>query len=164
MKKHIGSLPEADKFRSIFTVILVLIFITLFFIYIGHLNEGIRQAAKKKTLNEINSALALTLYQLAIDSELDKLSQVENSNPFDFLVLYQTLPINYFGAVKHLQAEELKTTGWYFNINTKRVIYVGTPTGVETYRLAFDYEDKNNSGQFEYGADKIEGLSIKKAS
>lgn len=162
MSNDIGSYPGAGKFRSLVGIIIVVILIRLFFVYTDSWEAAVELSAREKTLNEMNSALALTLYQMAIDKSLSKLSSLDKENPFVYLAIYQSLPRNYQGTVN--TKFEIDKSGWYYDLETHLVYYLDRFGHVQKYNLKFEFEDRNNSGKFEYLYDSISNLSIKKAS
>lgn len=160
MSKTIGSYPGAVRFRSYTVIIIVLTLIGLYFSYTGQWEVRVEMAAKQKTLNEINSALALTLYQMAINRDLASLPKLDSENPFVYLAIYRPIPQNYQGTVRNIH--DIKGAGWYYDLYTRFVYYVDQSGYMQRYKMVFEFEDINSSGKFEYSYDSILNLTIKR--
>ncbi len=148
--------PGAKLLRFDIVVTLVVLFIIVFLVYMDRLEEGVRAIAVEKTINEINSGLALTLYQHAVEGRLGDLPLLEGENPFVFLAIYKPLPVNYRGSVRGSTPERV-TNSWYYNMDTRRVTYQAE-TGVREFALVFRYKDKNNNGVFDASIDAVTEL------
>ena len=148
--------PGAKLLRLDIVVILVIFFIIAFLVYLDRLEEDVRTVAVVKTINEINSALALTLYQHAVEGRLDDLPLLEGENPFVFLSIYKQLPVNYRGSVRNSTSERV-INSWYYNLDARRVTYQAE-TGVREFALVFQYKDRNNNGVFDASIDAVAEL------
>jgi len=158
---EIQSQPGARLFRTFSSLILILL---LAFLFLSS-NEELSQAAEavhvNQTVNEINTALALAVYTLAVNKSLDRLVLLDNQNPFYYLALNQGIPPNYHGEVSSVQ--DMGSSGWYF-LKPKGLVIYHSANSRYAYRLSFDYSDTNLSGAFEPILDKINSLQIIKAS
>ena len=133
----------------------------IFFSYVEDLEKDVEKVAVAKTINEINSALAVFLYQLTIKKELEQLNLLKDENPFLILAQFSILPRNYGGAVNSID-NNTHSGAWYYILDTKRLVYIfleGDKTN--EYALTFDYDDNNRSGEYEPNLDQIKRLSIK---
>jgi hypothetical protein len=150
--------PGARLLRENVVVIFVVIFIGVFLSYMDTLQDDIEVVAVEKTLNEINSALALTLYQHAIEGRLNDLSLLDGENPFIYLAIHHQLPVNYAGSFRS-DSEPEGSHIWYYNLDTKVVVY---RSGRERrlFELSFQYADVNKNRQFEASVDKIKQLRL----
>ncbi len=160
--KENSSYSGSAIFRTYGVVIIVLILMGVFFSYTTRWNDEVDQVAHEKILHEINTALAFTLYQMAVNRDLSKLPRLERHNPFVYLAIYQALPKNYHGAVT--DSIGLVKQGWYYDQKTQLVVFVDRKGNMQKYQMVFEFEDKNKSGEFEYLDDLILTLAIKKAS
>ncbi len=160
--KTLSSHPGAGVFRSVVLIVLVTLFALYFLIKTDELSEQTELVAVQRTVAEINIALSLVVYDLAVNKRLDKLTELENQNPFYYLALSQDLPDNYYGVVR--KESDVTKNGWFFCLSDQRVIYHSRVNGNYHYRLKFSYSDNNGSGSFEPSGDKITGLLMQKAS
>ena len=150
--------PGAKLLRLNIVVILAILFIATFLVYMDRLEEDTRAVAVEKTINEINSALALTLYRHAVEGRLGDLPLLEGENPFVFLAQYRQLPVNYRGSVRNSTTARI-TNSWYYNLDARRVTYQAE-TGVREFALVFQYKDRNNNGVFDASIDAVAELVI----
>ena len=157
----IGSQPGANKFRSLFVVVLVLVCILTFLRYSSDWQKVAEEAGRDRTLTQLNSALALTLYKLTMQRQLYHLQELERINPFVYLAEYQGLPSNYHGTVT--APEQAEVAGWYFDLSAQQVYFIDNDGARETFAVEFAYEDKDGSGGFNAGIDRIKSLSIQKS-
>lgn len=162
MNNTLGSYPGALRFRFVLVIVIMVILIWVFLSHSDNWVAEVESTAQHKTLSEINSALALTLYQMAMDKNLQKLSMLDKGNPFVYLAIYQSLPLNYHGTVSSIK--EVKAEGWYFDLATRLVYYRNRSGSLQEYVMVFEYKDSNNTGKYEHLIDSITNLSIKKAS
>jgi len=160
--KEVASVPGASLFRSIASIILITVF-TVFFLYkTDELSSQAELVAVQRTVNQINVALSLVVYELAIKKNLDRLNVVNNQNPFYYLAISQELPENYFGVVR--SETEIDKNGWFYEQLNQRVVYRSRENINYRYQLKFTYSDTNNSGSFESSEDKVTGLVMQQAS
>ena len=160
--KTVASHPGAGAFRSIASIILITILVVFFLNKTDELSAEAERVAIRGTVNEINIALSLVVYQLAVENKLDRLNALDNQNPFYYLALSQKLPENYFGVV-NLEAD-IDKNGWYYVQPKKQVVYQARDNVAHRYSLRFIYNDINGSGQFEPGQEKITNLIMQKAA
>jgi hypothetical protein len=155
----ISSRPGASGFRSICTIISILILISIFFYSINDLNQRATSIAHYKLIDELNIALSFSFYQAAIHGKLSELPNLHQANPFKVLPgrSYQ-LPQDY---VREVASEsELNMAGWYFDVGSKAIYFWDEVKLTESYQLQFIYDDLNQTGQFEASADKVEKLEM----
>jgi hypothetical protein len=148
--------PGARLLRENIVVIFVVIFIGVFLSYMDTLQDDIEVVAVEKTINEINRALALTLYQHAVEGRLGDLPLLEGENPFAFLSIYKQLPVNYRGSVRNSSTARV-INSWYYNLDARRVTYQAD-TGEREFALVFQYKDRNNNGVFDASIDTVSEL------
>lgn len=152
--KDISSYPGASKFRSIIAVILVILFIALFLNYTQRWEDEIEEVSINQITIDIKSALALALYKVVIEGRQDKLGDLDGENPFILLAYSKKLPPNYYGIVS-TQLEIDATGGWFFDLSTRKVVYVYRDGKRKKYfRMELKYNDMNGNGQFDHRVDR----------
>ena len=155
----ISSRPGSSGFRSVCTIISILILIAVFLYSINDFNRRAISIAHYKLIDELNIALSFSFYQAAIHGKLSELSSLHQANPFKVLSgkSYQR-PQNY---VREVACEsELNMAGWYFDVRSKAIYFWDEVKLTESYQLQFIYDDLNQTGQFEASADKVEKLEM----
>ena len=157
----IGAQPDAGRFRSIMVVILALVCMLAFLYYSREWQQIAERTARDRMLTQLNSALALTMYQMTMDRRLVHLPEVERINPFVYLSIYQRLPSNYRGTVKN--AQHADQPGWYFDLSSQEVYLVYSEGEMEAFAVQFVYDDSDGSGDFDLGVDTIRSLAIEKS-
>ncbi|MCP4077962.1 MAG: hypothetical protein GY744_17465 [Gammaproteobacteria bacterium] len=162
MNKEIASQPDATKFRSIATIILVLICIAVFLKYTEHLSAKAGVIARDRVLSDIKYSLAMMLYDYTIKGKTEELQSFDDGNPFVVLAIYRGLPGNYRGA--KAEFPENPEPGWYFDLSLKQVVYINNKSEFEKFYIKFLYEDVDQNGRFDRQLDVLKGLVIKKAS
>ena len=162
MNKEIASQPDAAKFRSIATIILILICIAVFLRYTDQLSEKAEIIARDRVISDIKHSLAMMLYDYTIKGKTEELQKFDEGNPFVPLAIYRGLPVNYQGA--KVESPDSPEQGWYFDLSLKQVIYINSKSEFEKFYIKFLYEDVNNNGQFDRQVDVLKGLEMKKAS
>ena len=162
MNKEIASQPDAGKFRSIATIILILICIAVFLRFTDHLSAKAEIIARDRVISDIKYSLAMMLYEYTIKGKAEELQKFDEGNPFVALAIYRSLPVNYRGAKAKIPDSPEK--GWYFDLSLKQVIYISSISEVEKFQLKFLYEDVNNNVRFDRQVDVLKGLKMEKAS
>jgi hypothetical protein len=155
----ISSRPGASGFRSICTIISILILISVFLYSINDLNRRAITIAHDNVIDELNIALSFSLYQAAIQGKLSELTSLHQANPFKVLSgkNYQR-PQDYVSEVT--SESELDKAGWYFDVGSKAIYFWDEVKLTGSYQLQFIYSDLNQTGQFEASADKVEKLEM----
>ena len=126
------------------------------------MTEQVDLIASQKMVNEINVALALVVYNLAVNNSLEKLNDLNKSNPFNYLALNQSLPDNYFGVID--SDEKIDRNGWFYSKLKKQVVY-NSKQGIKYwYQLSLIFNDMNNSNTFDAESEILLGLQLRKAS
>lgn len=136
--RSIASHPGAAVFRSTLVIILILICMTSFLTYTASLSSRAEQVARQRVITEIRQALAMMLYDYAIKGQLEDLKSFDRKNPFVPLAIYRQLPKNYHGAVSNVA--EIKSPGWYFELNTGLVIYKSADDALPVQKFEMVYE------------------------
>ena len=162
MAKSISSQPGANRFRSISVIILILICISVFLSYSQFLTKKTEEVARDLVVTEIRQALAMMLYDYALKGKLAQLQKFDRENPFTLMAAYRPLPLNYKGALVTSKPE--LAAGWYFDLISRRALWVAHDKRREFYQLRFEFNDRNQNGLFDSQTEDISGLQIKKAS
>lgn len=155
--KEIKSYPGASLFRSYSSLIIILIVVGMILLYLEGFEREVESAAVKKTVNEINASLALTLYQYVIKGRIQDIPNLIDSNPFE--LNKDSISINnYKGVIGSKNI--LKDRSWYFNRDSKEIIYHSNGFK-KIYLIEFSFNDKNSNGNYEYKIDEINGIFLK---
>jgi len=156
--KTIGSHPGAGLFRSVFSIIIIVIIAAYFLYKTERVSRDAEIVAMQSMVNQINSALSLVVYQQAMNRNLAILSRLDQQNPFYYLALSQKLPEKYRGVVN--SEASISRSGWYFSSSDSAIVY--RTSGDESFRfeLKFSYSDRNRSGKFEPESDSITSLLL----
>ncbi len=141
-------------------LILVLICIAVFLGYSQYLTQKADMVARDRVLSEIRQAMAMLLYDYAVQGKLEQLQKLDRENPFTLMAAYRALPKNYKGAVS--APASVLEPGWYFNLATRQVIWRSRDDKQLSYALEFEYEDMNHNHRFDPASDAVIGLQIKK--
>ena len=154
-------LKNTYVFRTAISVILIFVLAGIFLFKMDDVSRRVEETAVKQMLVDINTSLALVVYQTAVKRNFDRLDFLANQNPFHYLALTQDLPKDYHGEVESLS--EIKRQGWYYLRDDKQVIYRNSFDENNYFFLDFSYADLNDSGRYEFEQDSIIHLVIKKA-
>lgn len=161
MKKTIGSHPGAISFRFSLMVILILIFISFFFIHIRDAERDIERVSIEQTKRVIDSSLVVVFSSLAIKGELNQLNRLVGANPFELMRDFSLTPTGYKGIVEtaSLIGEE---SGWYYVKGSQQITYKPRyDENRRTFKLMLDFDDLNQSGIYEVGEDNFRHLYLK---
>ena len=156
----LGSHPGAILFRFSLMVILILILIVLFLSYVEDTQVEVERASILQTKKIIDSSLAVVFATYAVNGRLQELADLEGANPFEALTEYQLVPPAYHGAIDRDLGADLEP-GWYYLKHRRRVAYKARFLDRDSYfRIAFAYDDVNQSGRFEARADRFRSLQF----
>jgi hypothetical protein len=111
--KRQASHPRSSIFIATISILIISIAISIFLNKTDGMTEQVDLIASQKMVNEINVALALVVYNLAVNNSLEKLNDLNKSNPFNYLALNQSLPDNYFGVID--SDEKIDRNGWFYS-------------------------------------------------
>ena len=144
------------------TVILVIIFILVFFIYTNRIYVTIEKTSIQQTKNIINSTLMVVFAGYAVKDELESLNELIGSNPFRYLETYSQLPATYRGDIGVDKSKNSKP-GWYYDRANGLAIYKPLYDDKDYYfRIELDYRDVDGSGRFEPAIDEYRRLSFRR--
>ncbi|MEM7563459.1 MAG: hypothetical protein AAF353_10490 [Pseudomonadota bacterium] len=159
---RIGSHPGAITFRLSVMVIIFLILLLVFLSYLEGTQKSIEQSSIQQTRRIIDSSLAVVFASYAVKGQLNELNQVAGGNPFFYLSSYNLLPANYVGARDEDVLPET-ASGWYYLNHRKLVVYKAEYLDTDSYfEIVLDYQDNNQSGQFESQFDDFKSLRFSK--
>jgi len=156
--KTISSHPGAGLFRSVATIIIIVTIAAYFLYKTERLSRDSEIVAMQSMVNQINSALSLVVYELAINKNLANLSRLDQQNPFYYLALSQRLPETYRGVIN--SEAEISRSGWYFSRSDSTVVYRTSGDESFWFKLSFNYSDRDNSGEFDPDNDSITSLMV----
>lgn len=143
MNKEIASQPDAGKFRSIASIILILICIAVFLRYTDQLSAKAEIIARDRVISDIKHSLAMMLYDYTIKGQKESLRKFDQENPFVPLAIYRSLPANYRGVTVDLRVGE--TEGWYFVKKSKRLVFISKKGSRQYFLMRYIVE--NNVGR-----------------
>jgi len=112
-----------------------------------HLNEKAESLAKERVLIEIKQSLAMTLYDYAVHGWLEKLQNLNKTNPFILLSNYRSVPVNYRGEV--ILVEDQEKDGWYFEKSSGEVVYISKSKVKQVYVLNYVKLSSNEAGHLQ---------------
>jgi len=159
--KQISVPPGALKFRLVMTIILVIIFILVFFNYTNRISVSLEKTSVQQTKNIINSTLAVVFANFAVKGELERLNELNGTNPFEYLEKYSLLPATYRGDIG-VDKSKNSTPGWYYDGANGLTIYKPLYDDKDYYfRIELDYRDVDGSGRFEPAVDQYRRLSFR---
>ena len=155
----IASIPGAIIFRTLITIVLILILMVVFFWYSEELEDKSEKIAHYKVIQELNIALSFYLYRKAIDGNLNDLQRTNIGNPFVVLAGEDySVPLDYRGELPTGMVP--KKRGWYFDATNQSIFYWNQAKLFSDYQLRFIYEDKNGSGKFESSEETIKSFGM----
>ncbi len=156
--KYLSSTQGAYQLRFIAMAILVVSFISTFFIYTDKISNVTENASIQQTKNIINSSLAITFSTFVVNGELEKLNTLTGGNPFVNMADYNLVPGNYYGEVGNRGLADLEP-GWYYDSLSRKVVYKSYyDSQMYLFSIILIYRDNNESGEFEPGADEFQRL------
>ncbi len=159
--KQISVPPGALKFRLVLIVILVTIFMLVFFNYTNQISVTLEKTSIRQTKNIINSTLMVVFASYAVTGELERLNELNGSNPFEYLEKYSLLPATYRGDIG-VDKSKNSTPGWYYDRVNGLAIYKPLYDDKDYYfRIELDYRDVDGSGRFEPEFDEYRRLSFR---
>ena len=154
------SQPGAKRFLNYLILILILIFITVFLYSTEQISQQAEQVHIEKTINEMNAAMALTLYEFVVNNQVQELERFNRGNPFVFLAAKKMLPANYRGEVNNLSYATSKGA-WYYLRDSEQVVYrLRDGRQERRFHLLLKYNDRNANGRFDGKVDTIRSFQV----
>lgn len=159
--RSIGSHPGAGVFRSTLVIIIILLSILYFFHSTRDLGRRVETVAADRVVTEMRQALAMMLYDYAIQGRLNELERFDRENPFVPLSIYRDLPTNYHGVVS--DAGGIAESGWYFDRAERVAVYRHRDPDRPDRKLSLVFVFEDLDGDRRYGSGEVGYLSIEKA-
>jgi hypothetical protein len=158
--KTIGSHPGAILFRLSIMVILIAILMQTFLSYVRDAERAIEISSIQQTRRVIDSSLVVVFSSYAVTGRMDRLHELDEANPFIFLEDFEIQFENYRGELEHDLRPDLEA-GWYYLTRRKLVGYKAYYLESDSYfQVQLLYEDRNQSGSFDYGIDRFNRFSF----
>ena len=160
MQPTLASVPGALLFRTLLSILLILILIVVFFDYVDDTQRELERSSIAQTRRIVDSSLAVAFASYAVENRLDDLNELDGGNPFVLLRTYQVLPAAYRGEVDHdLDAE--MSPGWYYLRHRRVVAYRTQFLDADRYfRLRLNYDDRDANGRFDHLEDEFRNLQF----
>lgn len=158
--KSIGFPPGSNNFRMLMIVILVAALWVAFFNYTDNISVATEKASIQQTKNIINSTLAVVFAKFAVKGELERLNELNGSNPFEYLEKYSLLPPTYQGEIGVDNPKD-SVPGWYYDrLNGLALYKTFHDDKVYYFRIVLNYRDVDGSGRFEAEIDEYRRLNF----
>ncbi len=142
---YFGPQPGAKRFLHYLVIIIVLILFVVFLQRISDVEKVVEKTAIEKKFNEFNSVLLVMTMEHVVNNKQHELINYHHSNPFELIKTRSTI-INYFGEVEGVAGLE-KKGGWYFDRNTKDVLYHSTQGEVTRFKLVYSLANNKKSNE-----------------
>ena len=156
----IGSHPGAIVFRLGVMLILIASLIAVFLDYLDDNQQALERQSILQTKKIIDSSLAVVFASYATSGRLAELDGLDGGNPFQFLRQFEIEPPAYRGEIARDPGADL-APGWYYLTHRREVVYKSFYLPRDSiYRVSLSFDDINQSGRFEPGADRFRGLGF----
>ena len=158
--RYLGSQPGGLLFRAVVTALLILIAIVQFLRYAEEAQLETEKASVEQAIRVVDSGMVIHFSELMVNSQQDSLLAMDGANPFPLLEPYGLIPGEYRGAIPNLQSED-ETPGWFYLIDTGDVVYrYRYQDKVERFRLSLKFDDRNDDGLLQKGAENVFSLHL----
>ncbi len=142
---YFGPQPGAKRFLHYLVIIIVLILFVVFLQRVAEVEEVVEKTAIEKKFNEFNSVLMVLTMEHVVNNKQHQLINYHHTNPFK-LIETRTTIINYFGEVGG-EAGLQKKGGWYFDQNTKDVLYHSSQGEIIRFQLVYSLANNKESNE-----------------
>ncbi len=160
MRPTLASVPGALLFRTLLSLVLILILIVVFFSYVDDTRREFERSAIAQTRRIIDSSLAVAFASYAVKNRLDDLTELDGGNPFDLLRIYQILPAAYRGEIQR-DLDPGLAPGWYYLRHRRLVVYKSHHLDTDRYfSLRLNYDDRDGNGRFDSAVDEFHNLQL----
>ncbi len=160
--RYLGSQPGGLLFRAIVTALLILIVIVQFLRYAEEVQLETEKASVEQTVRIVDSGMVIRFSELVVNSQLQRLSQLDGANPFPLLQPYGLVPETYLGEVESL-SQMPDQAGWFFVSDLGAVLYrYRYQEKVDRFQLSLKFEDRNGDGLLQIGKDKVFALHLER--
>ncbi|MCP4767043.1 MAG: hypothetical protein GY875_12310 [Gammaproteobacteria bacterium] len=141
-------------------VTLIAILILVFLSYVRDTEKALERSSIQQTKRVIDSSLVVVFSNYAVTGRMDRLHELDGANPFVFLEEFEIRFADYRGELGH-DLRPRTEPGWYYLKHRKLVGYKAHFIEKDIYfQVRLFYEDRNQSGNFDYGIDQFEHLSF----
>ena len=160
MAPTLASVPGALLFRTLMSLLLILILIVVFFSYIDDTQREFERSSIAQTKRVIDSALAVAFASYAVESRLDELGELDGGNPFLLLQNYKMLPAAYRGEIEQDLGPDL-AGGWYYLKHRRLVVYKSSHLDTDRYfSVRPNFDDRDGDGRFDSATDGFHNLQF----
>ena len=160
MQPTLASVPGALLFRTLLSIVLILILIAVFFSYVDETQREFERSAIAQTRRIVDSALAVAFATYAVKHRLSELGELDGGNPFLLLDEYQIQPTAYRGEIERDIGPDL-AAGWYYLQHRRLVAYKSYHLDSDRYfGIVLDYEDQNGNGRYDSTEDRFNSLQF----
>ncbi len=139
------SIPGSSLFKSVTSIIIIVICIVLFLNYTQGLTDKAESISRQRVLNQINYSLSMMLYDFTVKGKQQDLKKFDHENPFMVLAIYAGLPDNYYGAFQELP--ENPEPGWYFVKKYSQAIYIDRAARQYVFMVNYSQANQDEVGQ-----------------
>ncbi len=160
MVPTLASVPGALLFRTLVSLLLILILVAVFFSYVDDTQREFERNSIAQTKRIIDGALAVAFASYAVEGRLDELGELDGGNPFVLLQRYQMLPVAYQGEiVQDLDAD--LAAGWYYLEHRRIVAYKSHHLDSDSYfSVRLNFNDGDGNGRFDPATDEFLNLQF----
>jgi len=153
------------------SLILLLVLWLLARPFIDKMLENFERTSVQQTVGQLNTALNFKIAEVIALDKLQELPQKLATNPIAWLDLDNLGGYgNYKGEVEELDFKQLQAGNWIYDRSVNHLIYkVKHPGQLKSddpvanriqYKLALEYSDLDENGQFTVNIDKISGITM----
>ncbi|MBI4357072.1 MAG: hypothetical protein HY559_04275 [Gammaproteobacteria bacterium] len=121
----------------------------------------------EQTILALQNAVEFQALRHLLSGNMERLVQLEQSNPMDYLV---RKPNAYLGELKNVDPKQVKEGAWYFDKTNRLIVYrlrygryfESTLKGPPLIRLSIklQYTDVNRNGRFDEKSERVTGLTL----
>ncbi len=162
--------PEHRGF-SLFELLVVIVIVSVLMIIaisrLLALQVDAERVVMESTIGALRSAIGIKVAESIVKHKVSALPTYEDSNPMNLLA---EIPKNYLGEVEGADFYTLEKGSWYFDKQTKNLVYLVDNTGYFSggtdnpprarFKVRLVYADTDGDGAFSSGIDSIEGLRL----
>ncbi len=151
-----------------YSIFLMGVFSLVLLYYLDREGRRLEAAMMLTVVAQLREATMIKTAELLVLERKADLKKFVNSNPMNWL---KPAPLNYSGTIGPTEKlESLQAARWYFDEATSTLVYKasepedfsesGPEPGVVRFRVELAYVDRNQSGSYEEGIDKVTALEL----
>ena len=160
MEPTLASVPGALLFRTLVSLLLILILIFVFFSYVDDTQREFERNSIAQTRRIIDSSLAVAFASYAVKGRLAELTELDGGNPFVLLRVYQMLPAAYQGEIDR-DLDGGLAAGWYYLRHRRLVAYKSHHLDTDSYfSVRLNYNDIDGNDRFDPAIDEFRNLQF----